>query len=140
MSSSEPQEVLYVLELEHSKYYVGRTRKPFEVRFQEHLSGKYSIEWIRLHKPVRVMYVKPYKLFAERNTTFKMMYTHGIDNVRGAEWCKVTLTDQEIQINQMLLHSYKLSYKDSNNYLVKSIVGNYNEWHLRNPNEKLQKG
>ncbi len=88
------EEVLYVLELAEGRYYVGRTRKPAEDRFHEHLLGKGS-EWTRKYPPKRVMYVKRYKRFLERNTTFEMMDRYGIDNVRGAEWCSMVLSSQE---------------------------------------------
>lgn len=111
------QEVLYVLELEHHKYYVGRTQKPFEERFQEYISGKRTNEWIKLHKPIRVMYVKPYKRFLERNTTFEMMYIYGIDNVRGGEWCHPFLTAKE---RQHILAGFE--YEEGRCYICESIT------------------
>ena len=44
---------VYVLELEHGKYYVGKTRDVAR-RFQQHLSGLSSI-WTRMFKPMRII-------------------------------------------------------------------------------------
>ena len=44
---------VYVLELEHGKYYVGKTTN-VPRRFKQHLSGSSSI-WTRMFRPIRII-------------------------------------------------------------------------------------
>jgi hypothetical protein len=50
-----PKMTLYVLKLLHDKWYVGTTSRPFEVRYQEHASGRGS-EWTKLHPPIASLF------------------------------------------------------------------------------------
>lgn len=89
----------YVLKLEHDCYYVGRTQKTVEERFQEHQSGS-SSTWTKLHKPCSII-----KHFAsddewqEDALVLKWMskIQDGIDKVRGGSYSKSQLSDSQIK-------------------------------------------
>lgn len=86
---------LYVLELQHGKYYVGTTNN-LQRRFQQHLDGTGS-SWTREHAPLTV-----YRSVAlegplhEDRVTKEMMLEHGIDNVRGGAYCKLVLDEDQV--------------------------------------------
>ena len=81
--------LLYVLELEHGKFYVGVTQN-LNIRYYQHYSG-FGAKWTRLHKPVRILQVMPGGEAKEREVTLKLMREHGWENVRGGPWCKVDM-------------------------------------------------
>ena len=45
--------IIYVLKLEHHKYYVGKT-KNMSKRYQEHIDGTGS-EWTNIFKPIKIL-------------------------------------------------------------------------------------
>lgn len=81
--------LIYVLELEQEKYYIGITYN-LNLRYAQHLSGS-GAKWTRLYKPMRIVeiIVSGASLELENATTlrYKELYGHG--NVRGGSWCKV---------------------------------------------------
>ena len=90
---STPQR-LYVLELQHGKYYVGITNN-LQRRFQQHLDGTGSA-WTREHAPVAVHITTALEgPLHEDRVTKEMMLEHGIDNVRGGAYCKVQLDEEQ---------------------------------------------
>ena len=89
--------LIYVLELENNKYYVGKTHN-VEKRFNEHLNGNGS-EFTKIYKPMKIY--KVYKVlseFDEDNYTKKYMKIYGIDNVRGGSYCTKDLNKHQINL------------------------------------------
>lgn len=81
---------LYVLKLEHDKYYVGKT-DDINRRFEEHKTGKGS-EWTKMYKPIKVIHTaKINSEHDENNLTKDYMQKYGIENVRGGSYCQTTL-------------------------------------------------
>jgi len=95
---------IYALELETSKYYIGKTSRYVSIRFQEHTSSKGS-EWTSMYKPVRI--IEQYhsdSQFEEDILTKKYMMKYGIDNVRGGSYTKIVLDEWQIK---SLEHEFK---------------------------------
>lgn len=86
---------LYVLKLEHDKWYIGKTNN-VESRYEQHVNGNGSA-WTRLHKPIE-LYLSRYTINAhdENNTTKDYMKEYGIDNVRGGAYTFIELTEDQI--------------------------------------------
>lgn len=83
---------LYILQLEHGKYYVGKT-DDVDARYSQHQRGGGS-EWTRLHKPVKLLEQRPVtSSHDETNVTKDLMKKYGLDNVRGGAYCQVDLPD-----------------------------------------------
>lgn len=84
------REILYVLQLEDGKYYVGKT-KDLKRRVEEHAKGDGS-EWTWMYRPVKVLESRPLKdEHDENNTTKDMMKKYGVENVRGGSYCQMEL-------------------------------------------------
>ena len=45
---------IYILKLNNSKYYVGKTNRSVNERYQEHLEGIGSL-WTKIYKPLSVV-------------------------------------------------------------------------------------
>jgi len=85
-------EQLYVLRLENSKYYVGKTSSPSD-RYKQHLAGT-GAAWTKKFKPVKMIEVRPLKdSHDETNTTKDLMKKYGVDNVRGGAYTTISLDD-----------------------------------------------
>ena len=102
--------VVYVLELEKGKFYVGFSHS-LEQRLQEHKEGK--CEWTRRHKPIRLFYtVTDANLADEQMHTIKMMKYYGINNVRGGQHTSVLLRKEHLQsITETLVHNSGSCYE-----------------------------
>ena len=85
---------IYVLKLEHDKYYIGKT-KNLSNRINEHLNSNGS-EWTSLHKPIKpnplIIYFEG-DAFEEDKKTKEWMSKYGIDNVRGGTYCQIVLDE-----------------------------------------------
>jgi predicted GIY-YIG superfamily endonuclease len=95
---------IYALELESSKYYIGKTSRDVSIRFQEHTCAKGS-EYTSMYKPVRI--IEQYhsdSQFEEDILTKKYMMKYGIDNVRGGSYTKIALDEWQIK---SLEHEFK---------------------------------
>jgi predicted GIY-YIG superfamily endonuclease len=75
--------IIYVLECENSKYYVGITTN-FNYRWAQHLAGS-GAKWTRLHKPIRVIEIitDNVSLKLETETAEKYIRQYGRLNVAG---------------------------------------------------------
>lgn len=81
---------IYVLKLQHGKYYVGKTTNP-QFRLEIHSAGNGS-EWTRIHKPVKLLELVPdCDDYDEDKYTRIYMDKYGIDNVRGGSFVYVQL-------------------------------------------------
>lgn len=102
---------VYVLSLEHGKYYVGSTEN-LEVRIEAHSSGRGAL-WTKLHKPIKVIEViRGCDEFDEDKYVKKYMHRYGIDNVRGGSYVFDRLDDTTKKfIERELLHSSKACFK-----------------------------
>ena len=89
--------LIYVLELENNKYYVGKTSR-IEKRFKNHLNGEGS-QFTKKYKPIKIYRVyKKLSEFDEDNYTKKYMKLFGIDNVRGGSYCNIVLSKYQIDL------------------------------------------
>jgi len=110
---------VYVLRLQQGKYYVGKTNN-LERRLQEHRSrGHGCAEWTKIYPMLdtvaRKSHLRQRDDFAEsdapssptstqqtadsnameRTETLLQIKLHGIENVRGAKWVSVVLTEEQ---------------------------------------------
>ena len=80
--------VVYVLQLEDEKIYVGITYN-FNLRYAQHLCGQ-GAKWTRLHRPLHVLEIHPAGSYELENAkTKEFMDRCGWDNVRGGYWCQI---------------------------------------------------
>lgn len=85
---------IYILELEQQKYYVGFTHN-IKKRYEKHCQGK-GAEWTKKYKPIKILYCKKGDKSGEEKTTLDTMNKYGYENVRGGSYCKLQLTQQDI--------------------------------------------
>jgi predicted GIY-YIG superfamily endonuclease len=90
------QSILYVLQLEDDKWYVGKT-DDIAKRFEQHKTGKGSA-WTKLYKPIKIEKLQPItSIHDETNVTKDFMKKYGTDNVRGGAYCQVDLPDGTVE-------------------------------------------
>ena len=88
--------VIYVLLLNDNCYYIGKTTKHVDERFNEHMKG--SAAWTMLHRPIKIIEtLNTTNPMEEDSLTKKYMLKYGIENVRGGSYTKITLDDWMIQ-------------------------------------------
>lgn len=87
--------VLYVLQCEDNRYYIGKTDRPIENRIYEHFNN-YGSEWTKKFKPFKVIEVRyDADEFDEDKYTKIYMKKYGIDNVRGGTYTQLELCDYQ---------------------------------------------
>lgn len=99
-TSKQPSsEKIYAIECKNYKWYIGRTFKPLETRFAEHLEGKdKSAWWLKTHQPLKILFVKEsLNKYDEDAVVFEYIEKYGIDNVRGGTYSQVDLTASQIK-------------------------------------------
>lgn len=102
---------IYILECEHGKYYIGKS-KNIDTRVKQHFEGKGS-EWTKLHHPIKVVdIIYDHDPQAEHYYTIQYMTKYGIHNVRGASFIHVEFTEIEYKFLQNIMadvndHCYK---------------------------------
>jgi predicted GIY-YIG superfamily endonuclease len=90
---------LYILQLEHGKWYVGKT-DDISRRYAEHKSGSGSM-WTKFHKPIKMLETRQIKTDQDENiVTKEYMKKYGVVNVRGGAYTKVMMSDSEINFLQ----------------------------------------
>ena len=132
------QTTIYVLKLQNKKYYVGKTQKDVNIRFQEHLSGNGS-EFTKLYKPIKILEIyKNCDNFDEDKYTKVYMQKYGIDNVRGGSYTSIELSETDLLALQKELKSSKdacykcgktghfvnnclVEYKTQSNYISRNL-------------------
>lgn len=83
---------VYILQLEHGKYFVGGSKDPVKA-MEEHREGLGGL-WTQVHKPVRIIEQHPFQTEADVDNYTKLtMRKYGMENVRGGSWSDVRLTD-----------------------------------------------
>ena len=96
---------IYILQLQHGCFYVGKSDNPYK-RLTQHKNGRGSA-WTRLHKPIRM--VKKRKMTStlqEDQITEEWMKKKGIDKVRGGMYCQIELPDHvEETLTTKLFHA-----------------------------------
>jgi hypothetical protein len=95
---------IYILQLEHNKYYVGKT-KNINKRILNHFANNGS-EWTKKYKPIEIIDTfKSNDIFDEEKHTLLNMDKYGIDNVRGGSYSKIELSELEKDKIKQILNS-----------------------------------
>lgn len=83
---------LYILNLEHDKWYVGITTQGPEKRFNEHKSAIRAANWTKRHKPLEIekwedlgIVSKEHAEAYENKVTRSLMKERGLNNVHGGD-------------------------------------------------------
>ena len=102
---------IYVLELKHNKYYVGKTDHTLQ-RFNQHMR-KNGAKWTKKYPVIDLYDFHPrMKSSDENRITREMMRKFGVANVRGGSWTKVNMTKDEIRrLESKLKHKPSVSTK-----------------------------
>ena len=97
------QSILYVLQLEDDKWYVGKTDDIVK-RFEQHKTGKGSA-WTKLYKPIKISETRPItSIHDETNVTKDLMKKYGVSNVRGGAYTQV---DMSVEQEDMIRHEMR---------------------------------
>ncbi len=86
---------IYILQLENSKWYVGKTTNP-NFRLESHFNSNGSA-WTNKYKPIRLHQLIPdCDDYDEDKYTLKNMEKYGINNVRGGTFCELKLNKENL--------------------------------------------
>ena len=86
---------IYILQLEHGKYYIGKTISP-SFRLDSHFNSNGSA-WTKLYKPIKMVELIPNcDDYDEDKYTRMYMDKYGVDNVRGGSFVSVQLEQPTI--------------------------------------------
>ncbi len=93
---------IYILLLESSKYYIGKTENP-DIILDFHLKSD-SNQWINVFTPIKIEeLISDCDSYDEDKYTLKYMEKKGINNVRGGSFSEVKLSEEQIKlINKMI--------------------------------------
>lgn len=84
--------IIYILELEDNRYYIGKTNRTVEERFKDHMNGKGCI-WTSTYRPKKIIEtIETQDRFDEDKYVKKYMTLYGIDNVRGGTYSSLILS------------------------------------------------
>jgi predicted GIY-YIG superfamily endonuclease len=102
--------VIYILKLKGGKYYVGRTSN-IDNRLEDHSSGNGSA-WTKIYEVEDILDTIVQNIdFTELAITLQYMRKYGIDNVRGASYNTVELSDcQRKEIETHIRGEYDLCF------------------------------
>lgn len=84
---------IYVLELEHGKFYVGKTKNLIQ-RIEQHSDGSGS-KWTSIHPIIKLIETVQGSSFDEDKYVKMYMSKYGIDNVRGGSYVREVLTSDD---------------------------------------------
>tara|TARA_B000000477_G_scaffold52176_2_gene43930 strand:- start:111874 stop:112710 length:837 start_codon:yes stop_codon:yes gene_type:complete len=88
---------IYILKLNDSKYYIGKTNRPVNDRYQEHIEGNGSF-WTKKYKPLSVIkQINNSSPFDEDRYVKEYMSIYGIDHVRGGSYNQEVLNNDTIK-------------------------------------------
>lgn len=98
---------LYLLELEHGKFYVGQT-DDIDIRYNDHALG-FGAKWTRLHPVVKILKTKEIEventkiaLLFENWMTLHFMEKYGWQHVRGGDYSVL----EEYQLKEKITHIF----------------------------------
>lgn len=99
------------MELESSKYYVGKSDVPIQ-RVEDHNDSKGST-FTKKYKPIRLIELIPdCDTFDEDKYTLKYMQKYGMNNVRGGSFCQIKLSpENSATIQRMITGSQDKCFK-----------------------------
>lgn len=100
-------DVIYILKLEHSKIYVGKTGNVHE-RIIQHIKGQGS-EWTKIHKPLIPLQYKVkgvQTLVDEDATTEEYMLKYSIENVRGGSYSEIILPKSSLETLEKKMRTF----------------------------------
>lgn len=104
--------MIYVLELEHCKYYVGRSSN-IDKRYRAHQAG--SSNWTAEHPPRRIIAVlSGSSLDDETAVTLALMETYGVDQVRGGRMSQPTLSATGERLIRRFLNDSQVIHRSQN--------------------------
>ena len=117
--------MIYGLELENGKYYVGYSRNVIQ-RIQDHVSardnpgvrnrdGRYLLGscWTRRHPVKQILFVEKGERLLENQRTLELMLKHGYHNVRGGKWCYPKMKWEPTELKKFRERSYGPSSESS---------------------------
>lgn len=87
-------EKVYVLKLEHDKFYVGRAQNVL-MKLQLHLTGRVN-QWTKDHPVIDIVEVSDSRTVDK--IVIKYMHKYGIENVRGGSFSRIELNERDIEI------------------------------------------
>lgn len=88
---------IYILQLEHEKYYVGKSAD-VTTRFIQHQRGE-GAAWTRAHPPLKILKViEGASHFDEDKVVKEYMSLYGIENVRGGSYVEMDLSPEKIRL------------------------------------------
>lgn len=97
--------MIYILQLQKGKYYVGYTARKDGERFNEHRDGT-GAKWTQKYPLVIVEEIREGTLQDEDEVTLQMMSKYGWTNVRGGKWCKVDMKKPPKRLLEMKRSEY----------------------------------
>ena len=90
--------MIYVLKLEHGKFYVGYSARDVGDRFAEHFSNEGAL-WTKKYQPLEVLHIyHEGTLEQEDQLTLQYMQKYGWWNVRGGKWCAVEMQSPPVEL------------------------------------------
>ncbi len=96
--------LIYVLQLQDKKYYIGRTNN-LDERLLQH-KDKSACAWTTIHPYIKLIETYEGDVFDEDKFVIKYMTMHGINNVRGGSYSNVYLSfDQYITLRKMIYNA-----------------------------------
>ena len=120
--------LVYVLQLEDNKYYIGKTRD-IARRWKDHTEGIFGSAWTRKYKPIKIIEEMKDDGFLELALTLRYMKNYGIDNVRGAEYCMIKLTKKQLEIIQSHINAEdNLCFDCGGQHFVTNCPKNISIW------------
>lgn len=131
--------VIYTLKLKDDKYYVGKT-VDLERRVGQHFLGNGAV-WTKMHKPLELYHcVEEKGTHHENFQTIIMMKIHGIQNVRGGDWCLIDYSELNINLISNYLSMIDETKSYDENYSIYSMLINCNDsnLHILNPHSTDQ--
>lgn len=98
--SQKQNVIIYVLELEHNKYYIGKKYNGFTNKLDGNINDilpelftKSSYEWYTIYKPIKLIEtITQLDIFDITQYVLKYMTKYGIDNVRGGCFTDIVLS------------------------------------------------